>query len=73
MAYSSSFSVHQALKDTDTPPTETMAAKETIHSGRLRMAMPTRSPLVMPNWWTRAWASASTWRMVSSKDQRSSS
>ena len=52
-AYSSSLSVHQALKETDTAPTERMAANDTIHSGRLRMAMATRSPLVMPKVCTR--------------------
>ena len=45
---SSSSSVHHALSDTDTAPIEVAAAKLTTHSGRLRIAIATRSPGCTP-------------------------
>ena len=50
-----------------------MAANDTIHSGRLRMAMPTRWPFWTPNMCTSVCARASMCRWVSWNDQRSSS
>ncbi len=44
MAYSISSSTHHALSETETAPIDRIAAKEITHSGRLRIAMPTRSP-----------------------------
>ena len=54
MAKASSSSVHQAFSDTDTAPIDKMAAKEMIHSGKLRIAIPTRSPFLIPKVCTSA-------------------
>ena len=50
-----------------------MAANDTIHSGRLRMAMPTRWPFWTPKVCTKVCARASMCRCASWKVQRSSS
>ncbi len=71
--YSSSSPVHQALSGTTTAPAAAAAQNATDHSGRLRIAIATRSPSTTPKRRRRIparWAQA---RKCSSKVIRSSS
>ena len=46
--YSNSDPVHHALSGTTTAPTEAAPQNATSHSGKLRMAIATRSPFCTP-------------------------
>ena len=47
-AKSISSSVHHEFIDTEIAPIDVIAANDMIHSGKLRIAIATRSPLTMP-------------------------
>jgi hypothetical protein len=70
--YSSSAPVHHVLSGTAMAPSETMAKKAAGHSGRLAMAIATRSPLATPS--RPSWAErAAVARKEASKPTRSPS
>ena len=70
--YSSSGPVLQALSGTAMAPARIAPKKATGHSGRLRMAMATRSPLATPRVCS-SWANTAAARAKASKVARSSS